>query len=250
MLLNRRAMLTGLLACPICAGLARAEGGAPHWTYDGHGGASEWGGLDSKFKACAVGAEQSPIDLRKSMKADVGVLRAAWAPERYKVVNNGHTIQCEVAAASAATLEGESFALKQFHFHTPSEHALDSARMDMEVHFVHANAAGKLAVVGVFMKSGARHDGFSAIMAAAPKTEGAGQLAAAIDPKKFLPKKPERFRYEGSLTTPPCTEIVDWNVFEQPIEVAETDIAAFVALFPMNARPLQTIGRRFLLKGV
>jgi len=242
-------MLAGLLACPVCAGLARAEGAAPHWAYEGHGGADEWGGLDQKFKACAVGSEQSPIDLKKATKADIGALKIDWVAETNKIVNNGHTIQANVAGASSAQLDGENFALKQYHFHTPSEHALEGARTDMEVHFVHANAAGKLAVVGVFMKAGAAHKGFAAIMAAAPKAEGEASLAAAVDPKSFLPKSKARFRYEGSLTTPPCSEIVDWNVFEQPIEVAEKDIRAFVNLFPMNARPLQAVGRRFLLKG-
>jgi carbonic anhydrase len=248
-MLNRRSMLAGLLACPVCAGLARAEGASPHWTYEGHGGAGDWGALDQRFKACAVGAEQSPIDLRKATKADIGALKIDWKPEASKVVNNGHTIQINVAGASTANLDGDAFALKQYHFHTPSEHALDGARTDMEVHFVHANAEGKLAVVGVFMKAGAKHDGFAAIMAAAPKAEGEAALPAAVDPRKFLPKSKARFRYEGSLTTPPCSEIVDWNVFEQPIQVAESDVTAFVKLFPMNARPLQTIGRRFLLKG-
>jgi len=248
-MLNRRSMLAGLLACPVCAGLARAEGAAPHWTYEGHGGADEWGALDSRFKACAVGAEQSPIDLKKATKADVGALRTLWRAEAAKVVNNGHTVQVNVGGGSSASLDGDNYTLKQYHFHTPSEHALDGARTDMEVHFVHANSAGKLAVVGVFMTSGARHDGFAAIMAAAPKEEGEAVLPANVDPNKFLPKSKARFRYEGSLTTPPCSEIVDWNVFEQPIQVAEADINAFVKLFPMNARPLQTINRRFLLKG-
>jgi carbonic anhydrase len=238
-----------MIACPVCARLARADGGA-HWAYEGHGGADEWGKLDGKFQACAVGAEQSPIDLHKAAKADIGALAIDWAPEANTILNNGHTIQADVAGKSAATLDGDSFALKQFHFHTPSEHALDGARAEMEAHFVHANAAGKLAVVGVFIKPGARHDGFAAIIAAAPKTEGSATLAAPVDPRSFLPKSPARFRYEGSLTTPPCSEIVDWNVFEQPIDVAAGDIKAFKALFPMNARPLQALGRRFLLKGV
>jgi len=248
-MLNRRSMLAGLLACPVCAGLARAEGATPHWAYEGHGGADEWGALDQRFKACAVGAEQSPIDLKKAMKADVGALKIDWRPEANKVVNNGHTIQANVAAPGGITLNGDTYTLKQYHFHTPSEHALDGARTDMEAHFVHANAEGKLAVVGVLMKSGGKNDAFSAIMAAAPKTEGEATLSAPVDPNKLLPKNRARFRYEGSLTTPPCSEIVDWNVFEQPIQVAEADISAFVKLFPMNARPLQTVGRRFLLRG-
>jgi carbonic anhydrase len=245
--LNRRGFLTGLAACPVCAGLARADSG-PHWVYEGHGGAKDWGQLSSKFKACAVGAEQSPIDLKGGVKADVGSLAIEWIPEAYRVANNGHTIQCDVTAKCGIQLDGQPFSLKQFHFHTPSEHALDGARTEMEVHFVHANAQGKLAVVGVLMKAGAKHKPFAAIMAAAPKQEGVAPLSEALDPAGFLPAAQARYRYAGSLTTPPCSETVDWNVFEQTIEVAAEDSAAFKALFPMNARPLQSIGRRFLLK--
>ena len=118
----------------------------------------------------------------------------------------------------------------------------------MEAHFVHANETGKLAVVGVMMKAGPRNADFAAIMAAAPKMEGANKLAAPLNPKGLLPRDRARFRYEGSLTTPPCSEIVDWNIYEQPIDVAAADIAAFKSIFPMNARPLQATNRRYLLK--
>ncbi len=245
--MNRRAFVMGLAACPVCAGLARAESG-PHWTYEGRDGVKEWGRLSSEFRACAVGSEQSPVDLRDAIKADIGDLTVEWRPEAYKIVNNGHTIQADVGVKCGATLGGRAFTLKQFHFHTPSEHALDGARTEMEAHFVHADPQGQLMVVGMFMKPGAGHKEFAAIMAAAPRKEGAATLSAPIDPAAFLPQSRERFRYEGSLTTPPCSETVDWNIFAEPIEVAAEDIAAFKARFPMNARPLQAANRRFILK--
>jgi carbonic anhydrase len=248
MKMNRRGFLAGVVACPICAGLALAEGAA-HWTYEGHGGAEEWGKLDSKFEACAVGSQQSPMDLRDPVKAEVGALKIDWKPEAFSVANNGHTIQANVAGKSGLSLDGRDYELKQFHFHTPSEHALDGKRTQMEVHFVHAHASGGLLVVGMFMTPGAKHEGFAAIMAAAPKTEGAQTLAAPLDLFAFLPKESARYRYEGSLTTPPCSEVVDWNVLAEPIEVAAEDIDAFKAIFPMNARPLQPANRRFLLRG-
>lgn len=102
----------------------------------------------------------------------------------------------------------------------------------------------------MFIQPGAKNADFAALMAAAPTTEGEKMLGAPINPNHLLPRDRLRFRYEGSLTTPPCSEVVDWNVFEHPIEVAEADIAKFKAIFPMNARPLQLTGRRFLLRGV
>ena len=87
-------------------------------------------------------------------------------------------------------------------------------------------------------------------MAAAPKKEGSAALKAPLDPWAFMPKAREFFRYEGSLTTPPCSEVVDWNVMAKTITVSNADIAAFKAIFPMNARPLQPVNRRFVLRGL
>ena len=119
----------------------------------------------------------------------------------------------------------------------------------MEVHFVHAGEGGNLMVIGVFLESGGQdtNPAFSALMAAAPKGEGEAVLDAAIDPASLLPKAPHFFRYEGSLTTPPCSEVVEWNVFAAPVVVAQSDIVRFKEPFPMNARPLQPIHRRVLL---
>ena len=249
MRLSRRGFMAGLVACPICAALAEAEGAA-HWSYEGHGGPGDWGSLDQTYKACSIGSQQSPVDLKGPLPAQVGALHIDWRPEAYTILNNGHTIQANVTNKDTVKLGDTVYELKQFHFHHPSEHAVKGERRSMEIHFVHAHPNGNLAVVGVFVTAGARNAEFAKIIAAAPTTEGEKTLRAPINPNRLLPKNRIRFRYEGSLTTPPCSEVVDWNVFEHPIEADEADIARFKAIFPMNARPIQTTGRRFLLKGI
>lgn len=247
--LSRRSFLAGLAACPLCAGVARAEAGL-HWTYEGHGGPDEWGSLDGDFKACAVGTQQSPVDLSALVDAEKSPLKLYWPKQGFEVINNGHTIQANVMGDNGGTLtvEGRTYVLRQFHFHAPSEHALDGTRTAMEAHFVHVHPEGGLAVVGVFIKAGRKNDTFSAIMAAAPKAAGKAPAPVPVVAARLLPQARSRIRYEGSLTTPPCSEVVDWNVFSTPIEVAQGDIDAFRAIFPMNARPLQAVNRRFLLK--
>lgn len=249
MLLNRRRVSLGLLMCPLCAGAARAADG-PHWDYEGHGGAQKWGDLDGSYKTCGIGSEQSPVDLSGSIKATLDPLRIDWKPQAFKIVNNGHTIQANAAPGSTLVIGKETYTLVQFHFHAPSEHAVNGKRFAMEVHFVHAGPDGRLAVVGVFMRPGRKNAAFAAIMQMAPRTEGEKTLEQPVDPRQFLPASKALFRYKGSLTTPPCAEVVDWNIFEQPVDVAEADIKAFQAIFPMNARPLQPLNRRFLLHGV
>ena len=247
--MDRRQFLTSLLACPVCAATASAADG-PHWEYEGDHGAAKWGDMDSKFKACSVGAEQSPIDLTDAIRASGDHIGLSWKAEAFEVVNNGHTIQLNAKAGGTLTIGARKYELKQFHFHTPSEHAFGGKRTAMEVHFVHATPEGRLAVIGVLMVGGGKSSAFSTIMANAPKKEGAATLKDKMSPEAFLPKSREYFRYEGSLTTPPCSEVVDWNVFSKTISVADADIAAFQALFPMNARPLQPLNRRFLLRGL
>ncbi len=247
-MLDRRAVLLGLLSCPICASVVRAAEG-PHWSYEGADGPAQWGELDPDFKTCAVGTQQSPIDLKGAIKADFGHLELDWKPQAFALVNDGHTIRANAKTGSFARVAGETYALRQFHFHAPSEHAINGARTAMEVHFVHAGAGGRYAVVGAFMKSGATSAAFGAIMAAAPRSPGDSALRRPIDPRQLVPAKSDVYRYAGSLARPPCSEVVDWNVYARPIEVAAGDIAAFRALYPMNARPLQPLNRRFILIG-
>jgi len=104
-----------------------------------------------------------------------------------------------------------------------------------------------LAVLGVFLASGAANPAFARIAAAFPA--GAGQEAAldGVDPKGLLPASLAYWSYEGSLTTPPCSEAVDWMLAMEPVEVAAADIARFAALYPMNARPVVADNRRFIL---
>lgn len=248
--MDRRKFLGSLIACPVCASAALAQEAAPHWKYEGEHGAAKWGEMDSKFKACAIGGEQSPVDLTGAIHADLHRVAIHWKPEAFEIANNGHTIQLTAQDGGSIASARITYALKQFHFHTPSEHALGGKRTAMEAHFVHASSEGRLAVVGVLMTTGKRHEGFAEIMRAAPKREGEEKLRTALDPHSFLPQNRSFYRYEGSLTTPPCSETVEWSVFDSPIEVAEADVQTFRALYPMNARPLQATNRRFLLKGL
>ena len=247
MSISRRQFVTALAACPVCVAAlrgARAEG-AHTWSYE----RPESWGEESAFKACGVGDQQSPIDLTNPVRASIEPPTMSWPQGDFEVANNGHTIQLNVPPGGTLTSQGRKYELKQFHFHTPSEHALNGKRSPMEAHFVHMGEGGNAVVIGVFLEAGAKDASpvFSAVMNAAPKAEGNAKLSRPIDPEALLPKDRRFFRYEGSLTTPPCSEVVEWNVFSAPVAVAPADIEAFKAIFPMNARPLQPLDRRFLL---
>ncbi|MGO4716597.1 carbonic anhydrase [Bradyrhizobium sp. 2TAF24] len=249
--MHRRSILkafAGLALCPLCATAGVAAEGA-HWSYEGAEGPAHWGDVDAASKVCSVGSQQSPIDITSSVRAELPPLAIDWKGGVDTIVNNGHTIQVNAADGSTLKVAGASYKLVQFHFHRPSEHLIDGKSFPMEVHFVHRNDAGALAVVGVLMTTGQANAAFKAVTAAMPQAAGpAVKAPAAIDPAGFLPAGRNYYRYAGSLTTPPCAETVEWLLLTTPVEVAEADVASFAKLYAMNARPVQKVNRRDVLR--
>ena len=250
--MNRRLALkalAGLALCPLCKPAFAAEGA--HWSYEGAGGPAKWGDLDAANKACAVGLQQSPIDIEGTIKSQLPVLTLNWGKSADTIVNNGHTIQLNFAEGSTLTLGDVKYKLLQVHFHRPSEHMIGGKNFPMEAHFVHRADSGGLAVVGVLLTEGKANATFARIMATMPANEGPPVKAdAGINPNGLLPAKHSYYRYSGSLTTPPCSELVEWLVLTTPMPVAASDVAAFAKLYPMNARPVQKDNRRFVLRSI
>lgn len=239
--------LAGFALCPLCAPAGIAADA--HWSYEGTTGPQKWGDLDAASKACSIGSQQSPVDIGPTIRAQLPRLDIKWPTQANTIVNNGHTIQLNFAPGGRLVLGQDSYDLLQVHFHRPSEHLIGGKDFPMEAHFVHRNAAGNLAVVGVLMEAGRRNPAFARVTATMPGKEGSAIKAdPAFNPRKLLPGKLGYYRYPGSLTTPPCSETVEWLVLATPITVAADDIAAFAKLYPMNARPVQKANRRAVLR--
>ncbi len=240
-------LFAGLALCPLCGSSAFAADA--HWSYEGDTGPDKWGGLDAANRVCSAGSQQSPVDIGQTIKAQLTPLKIGWGRRADTIVNNGHSIQLNFAEGSRLTAPGGEYKLVQCHFHRPSEHLINGKTYPMEVHFVHANASGAFAVVGVLMETGKANAAFNKIVSTMPAQEGPAVRAdAAINPNGLLPAKLTYYRYEGSLTTPPCGETVDWLLLIDPIQVASDDVAAFAKLYAMNARPAQKANRRFVLR--
>lgn len=246
--MNRRhalQALAGFALCPLCQPAFGAEG--VHWSYEGDSGPAKWGDVDAGSKTCAVGSQQSPIDIVDPVRSRLPALKVEWPRHADTIVNNGHTIQLNLSGAM--TLGEAKYKLLQFHFHRPSEHTIAGKAFAMEAHFVHSAENGALAVVGVLMSAGGPNAAFSRIVATMPAQEGPAVKADdGIHPRALLPQRLGYYRYAGSLTTPPCAETVAWIVLAEPIHVSAADIEAFAKLYPMNARPVQRDNRRFVLR--
>jgi len=220
-----------------------------HWSYGGEEGPAHWAELAPENRPCSAGVQQSPIDLSGALLAALTSPKPQWVPVRSgMVINNGHTIQVDVGSAGGIELDGVKYALKQFHFHHPSEHTIDGKAFPLELHLVHAAGDGRLAVVGVMFLEGTANPALDAVWATAPAKEGKAAVAFEINAARFMPKSAAAFRYEGSLTTPPCSETVRWTVMAEPQTASASQITAFSTLFPWNARPVQPLNRRYVLK--
>jgi carbonic anhydrase len=240
-------VFAGLALCPLCASTGVAEE-AHHWSYEGATGPDKWGGLEAKDAPCSIGDQQSPIDITGAITARQPPLKISWTKRPDTIVNNGHTIQLGFATGNTLHVAERRYGLTQLHFHHPSEHLVDGKKFAMEAHFVHSAEDGGLAVVGVFIVPGEANTVFRKVVSTMPEEEGPAVAADhAIDPNGLLPAQRTFYHYEGSLTTPPCSQTVDWVVLTHHVEVAETDIARFAKLYPMNARPVQELDRRFIL---
>ncbi len=256
-LLARRSLLSLAAVCPLCAATAvRAQTAphgahdAPHWGYEGAAGPEKWGELSADFRTCSLGTQQTPVDLLAGITAQTGPVAFGYQAMPLAVLNNGHTIQVNAPSGSHVMLGDTRYELLQFHFHHPSEHLLAGKGFEMECHFVHRAANGALAVVGVFIRPGAANAALAPIWQAMPDKEAPATAVPGVmvDTAALLPGDRVYFRYMGSLTTPPCTEGITWTVFRAPVEASPEQIRRFAALFPLNARPVQPLNRRFLLE--
>jgi carbonic anhydrase len=238
-----------LLALGLMAGSAvvQAHEQSPHWEYKGKAGATNWGDLQNDFASCKLGKEQSPIDIRGAKKAKLDPIDFEYTAGAAEVVNNGHTIQVNLESGGTIELSDGEYKLLQFHFHTPSEERIDGKRYPLVAHLVHKSADGKLAVVAVLFKLGKENAALKQVFASLPAKEGEKKaLEGGIDLTSVLPKERGYYAFKGSLTTPPCSEGVRWQVMKTTSEISGKQLAAFKKLYSMNARPTQPLNGRKL----
>jgi len=242
--MRSKLLSTAVAVFALSVAAAAAEGGH-HWSYAGETGPSHWGGT------CASGHAQSPIDIHpaEAVHETAPPLNFAYRPTPLHIVDNGHSIQVRVADGGTLSVGGDRYTLVQFHFHKPSEEAIDGRHYDMVVHLVHQDAAGKLAVVAVPLTQGSENPVIDSLWKYVPaeKEHEVSPPGVTVDPTGVLPADRAYFTFTGSLTTPPCTEGVRWFVLRTPTAVSPGEVAVFGQHYPNDARPVQpTNGRKVL----
>ena len=233
------------------------------WGYEAKNGPDVWGQLSPEYFLCAEGRHQSPIDLVNPTPAKLPPItnEYSWTTD-LNIRNTGHTIEVTYPEGSHISIDGTAYQLLQFHFHAPSEHTVAGKPFDMEMHLVHRSEKGDLAVVGLLIEKGRHNDSYDPVWDHLPAVPGETQHVKVdenpVEPRMMLSPDgqvrdsavqpfPLAYRYEGSLTTPPCSESVQWIVLTTPIEMSEAQIAAFKAIIHDNNRPVQPLNGRKLL---
>ena len=237
------------LSALFATGALAAEQQPPHWNYQGQEGPEHWAQLDPGYETCAIGHAQSPIDIRSAKHATLPKITFHYDTSPAEVVNNGHTVQVNLANAGGIEIEGKPYHLVQFHFHTPSEEHIAGKAFPMVAHFVHQAADGQLAVVAVLFKEGQTNQALAKVFDAMPDKPGEKTaLAGTFAPQTILPAQQGYYAFAGSLTTPPCSEHVQWRVLKHPVELSHAQLAHFQHLYAMNARPVQPLYGREVLE--
>jgi carbonic anhydrase len=224
-----------------------AAGHVPHWSYAGEGAPERWADLSADNRLCAAGNRQSPIDIRDGIRVDLEKIKFDYQPSGFAVLDNGHTVQVNVAPGSSLQVMGRRYELLQFHFHKPSEERINGRQFDMVAHLVHKDADGRLAVVAVLLERGLDQSVVQTIWNNLPLEKNEALAApGTLDLNQLLPEDRGYYTYMGSLTTPPCSEGVLWMVMRQPVQISASQLAIFGKLYPMNARPLQSGAGRLI----
>jgi carbonic anhydrase len=226
---------------------------APEWNYENTG---LWGTYTGDSE-CNGNAE-SPINIltAQARKVRLDTFIIHYVPCTWIVKDNGHTIQVvpDATAGNYILINGVKSMVQQFHFHATSEHKIDGDSTDMELHIVHQDSAGTdLEVLGVLLKkdpAGNDNPFIGQLWSALPaqkNTQTTGQ--GTINIADALPaNKTDYFQYTGSLTTPPCSQGVDWIVYRNPVLLSAAQIATFQRLYANNHRPVKPLNHRTVVE--
>jgi carbonic anhydrase len=229
------------LALP-AAGLAK-----PKYGYTGEVAPEKWGQLSPEYAACSTGSSQAPLNIvtAKTVK-DVNSLplKPAYVPGPAEVKNTGTGIK--VFLKGDLKIGAADYKLLEFHFHAPGEEAINGVHYPLNAHLVHTNADGVLKVIGINLKVGAPNAYLQSFWSKLPAKKDESVKVDLPSLAGLLSKSLAYFTYSGSLTTPPCTEGVQFFILKEPVTISAKQLETFVKLYPLNARPVQPLNGRVI----
>ncbi len=233
-----------------CATKSDGEGSTEKWGYTGSIGPENWGKLSASFAACSQGTEQSPIDIVSGAAVSgPSTPRIMYQSSESTVTNDGHTVWASATGPNVVSDDGKTYDLIDMHFHSESEHTLDGVSEPLELHFMNKSSDGSMVAVAVFARVGADNWAAQSFVDASNGGEGeTTSKSTTINWAHLLPTVQDSYVYQGSLTTPPCTEGVKWVVLRTPIEFSAEQMDTLQKAFKGNNRPSQPVGSREIIQ--
>jgi len=219
----------------------------PNWSYDGeYNHFDVWAEIEPGYQDCAVGTEQSPIAISYTEEADLPPLEFAYRESPAKLTFQNHAIEVLMSGRNTLTIAGREYLLTKIVLHSPSEHVVKGVFYVGEIQFHHVDVSGKRLITAVFIE---RKDEGAALVGALvanipmPRTSPVGM---DFDPSVLLPAKRGYYAYSGSLTTPPCTEGVQWRVLKNPVYFTNQQMQSIAQIVKRNARLPQPVYSRVI----
>ena len=223
---------------------------AVEWGYNGPAAPGNWASLSAEYATCTDGEQQSPVDITAYEAGDVGPISFSYASEATAVWNDGKLVYVDYPPGNTLKVGQQTFELKSAHLHSPSEHRIDGVSFEAELHLIHADADGNLAVAAVLFRLGEPSPAVQAILDIAPKAGDTVSNGIKLDASVDAAGKLGYYHYDGSKTTPPCDEPVSWYVLREIKTVSPEQVDALLALSGgPNNRPVQPTGSRVIVIG-
>ncbi|KAG8483694.1 hypothetical protein CXB51_022488 [Gossypium anomalum] len=216
-------------------------------------GPSRWGTLKPEWRTCSDGRKQSPIDIGTvQVNSELGELQRNYRPAQAILRNRTADVAVVWSGdAGNITINGTTYRVVNCHWHSPSEHTINGTRFPLEIHIVHRSPQNKTAVVGILYRYGMPDYFILSISPSILSLQMEDQNLGFINPERIGFPGSSYYRYNGSLTTPPCSENVIWTVFRQPMMVTRSQVEALKAVLPPqnrnNSRPTQPLNDRTVL---
>ena len=245
--MDRRQFLRLMISGGVTAVLFACNGGhagTVEWDYPAPGAPEDWGDLSEEFRTCAVGKGQSPVNLTGYTYAN-STIAFHYAGSAVTARNNGHTVYLDYAEGDSIDIDGRRYELKGIHYHAPGEHLLDGQDFAAELHMVHGDPNGDLAVVGLLFRIGEASPLIQNLLDVAPGVGRSASLFGGPSAAEYVPSRLDFYVYDGSLTTPPCTEGVRWVVMQHIDTISEGQVRELQKLSGgPNNRPVQSLRER------
>jgi carbonic anhydrase len=215
------------------------------WSYEGETGPDKWGQLSPDFEQCMTGLNQSPIDIPRHAFLTRNWLKGDWKTESGKIFVDGKSIRLDLAGKSRLHSGKKNFQVKKLYIHSPSEHQLSGFSYPMELQLLLENNLGENLAVAIFVEIGEENQQFEKVITKLQSHTLSGENDVnELNMSQFFPKDLSAYRYQGSLTIPPCTEALTWNVVRSPVEFSSEQISKFRKMFSNNSRPIQSFDKR------